>query len=180
MELAEARACAQNPRVCRAPGRRRLRVRYVGLHLLRARWARRTGVREFEVGVTADVPAEAVCVRRRECVAARCAGSGVAPLRLKESPLRQPGRVEASRFDSRRLCGPRSRVVCLSRLSFKGGARRARLPRFRGRPLLLKGRLADLTPHKAESGRNTFHRDYKPHGQTMSTSILLSLTHGIS
>src|SRR5215207_7555929 len=83
------RACAQNPRVRRAPRLRRLRVRCVGLHLSGARWARSEGAREWEGGFTADALAGAVCVRRREW------GAGVAPLRLKESPLRQPGRVEA-------------------------------------------------------------------------------------
>ena len=48
----------------------------------------------------------------------------VAPLRLSArgpSPLRQPGQVKFSSeiFDSRRLCGPRSHVVCLYRLSVK-------------------------------------------------------------
>jgi hypothetical protein len=57
----------------------------------------------------------------------------------KNLPFGNPAESKLLRFDSRRLCGPRSRVVCLSRLSFKGGARRARLPRSGGRPLLLKG-----------------------------------------
>src|SRR5829696_10595352 len=45
-------------------------------------------------GLTADALTYAVWVRKRECAAGVGAGSGVAPLRLKESPLRQPGRVE--------------------------------------------------------------------------------------
>ena len=130
-----------------------------------------SGAREFEEGFTAAVLAEAVCVRRRECVAGVCGSENL--------PFGNPAESkQTSRLPS--ALRPRLAPGVPFSVEFQRRRARSRLPRCHGRPLLLKGASADAPTHKAESGRNTFHRDYKPHGQTLSTSILPSLTEAMS
>src|SRR5947209_5578970 len=103
-------------------------------------------------------------------------GVEVAPLLLKRiSPSATRPSRNIDSFDSRRLCGPRSRVVCLYRLSFKGGANNLR-ESLNHRRLFARKCPAASSSSQADGAGHTFQRNYKTERRRLSINILHGLT----
>ena len=97
----------------------------------------------------------------------------------KNLPFGNPAKSRlANGLDSRRLCGPRSRVVCLCRLSFKGGA--GRTFRLSLTAAAFRRKRPRLLPSQTDGAEHTFQRNYKTDGRGLSITILHRLTNTIS
>jgi hypothetical protein len=107
----------------------------------------------------------------------RSLASAEAARRLKKDlPFGNPAKSKLIRSDSRRLCGPRSRVVCPCRLSFKRGALNGlREHLWPAPPSSVAPR--GLSPLQADGARDTFQRNYKTARRRLSINILHRLTY---